>query len=249
MGTGSRDTSAMGRLRPHRLGRRGLIVVATAGLLVGGGGVAFATVAASGPVDGSGVIHGCYSNAAINGSHVLVLQDAGTNCPRGTTPVAWNEQGPAGISVGVSSTSATQVSMVSPANTFVQVMSSPPVAQAGDYYVSASILGVVDSGDVLECFVKDSADALWPAAAGVSQSNYQSLPVVGDVYLSAGESAIISCASAAGDTNTYVLGGELTATLINSDTYGISAGSAVSRPPSAGAKVHATPRRLPLIKR
>jgi hypothetical protein len=97
--------SMMARLRPRRLGRRGLIVVAATGLLVGGGGIAFATVAASGPIDGSGVIHGCYTNAAINGSHVIVLQNAGTNCPSGTTAITWGSQGTNGTN-GVSPTVA-----------------------------------------------------------------------------------------------------------------------------------------------
>jgi hypothetical protein len=49
-----------------------------------------------GPVDNSGVIHGCWTNAAINGTHVVVLQDTGTTCPKGTTAITWNQQGPAG---------------------------------------------------------------------------------------------------------------------------------------------------------
>ena len=60
-----------------------------------GGTTAYAAIA-GGPVDASGVVHGCYTNAAISGSHALVLQDAGSTCPKGTTPVSWNEQGPAG---------------------------------------------------------------------------------------------------------------------------------------------------------
>ncbi len=67
---------------------------ATIALTVGGS-TAYAAVAGS-PVDSSGVVHGCYTNQALNGSHVFVLQDAGTNCPKGTTAVSWNEQGPAG---------------------------------------------------------------------------------------------------------------------------------------------------------
>ena len=43
---------------------------------------------AGGPVDGSGVIHGCWTNTAVNGTHVFVLQDAGTTCPKGTTAIA-----------------------------------------------------------------------------------------------------------------------------------------------------------------
>jgi hypothetical protein len=67
----------------------GALVVATIG------GTAYAAVA-EGPVDSSGVVHGCYTDGSIRGSHVLVVQDAGTSCPRGTTAVSWNEQGPAG---------------------------------------------------------------------------------------------------------------------------------------------------------
>jgi hypothetical protein len=57
------------------------------------GMVAFAAV-----VDSSGVIHGCYSNAAVNGSHILVVQDTGTVCPKNSTPVDWNQTGPPGTS-------------------------------------------------------------------------------------------------------------------------------------------------------
>ena len=62
--------------------------------LLAGGTAAGAAIA--GPIDGSGVIHGCYTNAQINGGHVFVLQDAGTTCPKGTTAVSWNQAGPAG---------------------------------------------------------------------------------------------------------------------------------------------------------
>jgi len=66
---------------------------ATIALTVGGS-TAYAAVAGS-PVS-SGVVHGCYTNAEVNGSHALVLQDAGTTCPKGTTAVSWNQTGPAG---------------------------------------------------------------------------------------------------------------------------------------------------------
>jgi len=62
--------------------------------LVAGSTTAYAAIA--GPVDGSGVIHGCYTNKALNGSHALVLQDTGTTCPGGTTAISWNQQGAAG---------------------------------------------------------------------------------------------------------------------------------------------------------
>ena len=74
--------------------RFGLAVAGLAVALVAGGGTALAAI--SGPIDSSGVIHGCWTNAAINGTHVFVLQDAGTSCPKGTTAISWNQTGPAG---------------------------------------------------------------------------------------------------------------------------------------------------------
>jgi Collagen triple helix repeat (20 copies) len=72
-----------------------VITGAAALALVAGGTAAIAAIA-SGPVDSSGVIHGCWTNAAVNGTHVFVLQDAGTTCPKGTTAISWNQAGPAG---------------------------------------------------------------------------------------------------------------------------------------------------------
>jgi len=78
--------------------RMGLLTAGLAVALVAGGGTALAASASSGPVNGN-MITGCYTNAAVNGSHVIVLQNvpaSGTVCPSGTTEVQWNEQGPAG---------------------------------------------------------------------------------------------------------------------------------------------------------
>ena len=79
-------------------GIRRKIVIAgvTALVLTAGASAATAAVMSSGPVDSSGVIHGCWSNAALNGSHAFVLQDAGSSCPKGTTAISWNMQGPQG---------------------------------------------------------------------------------------------------------------------------------------------------------
>jgi hypothetical protein len=80
-----------------RIGRKAIIAGATALVLAAGSSIATAAVlASSGPVDSSGVIHGCWTNAELNGSHVFVLQDAGTTCPKGTTAISWNQTGPSG---------------------------------------------------------------------------------------------------------------------------------------------------------
>lgn len=75
--------------------RMALGATGLAAALVIGGGSAFAAVS-SPVVDSGGVVHGCVTNAELNGSHVLVAQDAGTACPKGTTAIQWNQQGPAG---------------------------------------------------------------------------------------------------------------------------------------------------------
>src|SRR5581483_2069291 len=80
-------------LIPRSRNRKVAFAVLVATLVVGGGGAAVAAVT-DGPVDSAGVIHGCWSNAALNGSRVLVLPDASTSCPRGTTGISWNQTGP-----------------------------------------------------------------------------------------------------------------------------------------------------------
>ena len=70
--------------------RRIVITVAAALALVAGGSAAGAAIAA-GPVGSDGTIHGCWTNAAINGTHAFVLQDANSSCPKGTTAISWND--------------------------------------------------------------------------------------------------------------------------------------------------------------
>ena len=71
------------------------VIVGAATLALGAGtGIAAASMRTSpSPVDSSGSVHGCWTNRAVNGSHVFVLQDAGTQCPKGTTAISWNEEG------------------------------------------------------------------------------------------------------------------------------------------------------------
>jgi hypothetical protein len=73
-----------------------IVLTGAASLALVAGGTAAGAAITGGPVDGSGVIHGCYTTQELNGSHVFVLQDAGTGCPKGTTAISWNQQGPAG---------------------------------------------------------------------------------------------------------------------------------------------------------
>jgi len=75
---------------------RRVVITGAAALTLVAGGTAAGAAIAGGPVDSHGVIYGCYTTKAANGTHALVLQDAGTTCPSGTTAIQWNQQGPAG---------------------------------------------------------------------------------------------------------------------------------------------------------
>jgi hypothetical protein len=81
--------------------RRVLVTLLVTGAVLAIGGGAYAATISS-PVDSNGVIHSCYTTAAVKGSHAIVLQDTTTACPNGTTALNWNQtgatgpQGPAG---------------------------------------------------------------------------------------------------------------------------------------------------------
>jgi hypothetical protein len=79
-------------MRQPRL--RTILIATGAAIALIGTGTAYAAIA--GPIDGSGVIHGCYYPANAGGSYKVVLQNTGTNCPSGTTAIKWNQTGPAG---------------------------------------------------------------------------------------------------------------------------------------------------------
>jgi hypothetical protein len=80
-------------MRQLRL-RTALIGAGATLALAGGSTAAYALTA--GPIDSSGVIHGCYKTAATSKTHAVVLQSAGTACPPGYTAIKWNQKGPAG---------------------------------------------------------------------------------------------------------------------------------------------------------
>jgi hypothetical protein len=69
--------------------RRIVLTAAAALALVAGGTAVGASIA--GPVDGSGVIHGCYDS----GGNVKVI-DASATCPKGYTALNWSQTGPQG---------------------------------------------------------------------------------------------------------------------------------------------------------
>ena len=76
--------------------RHSIIAAAAAALAVVAGGTAAGAAVMAGPIDSSGVIHGCYYPATSSGSHRVVLQNTGRSCPHGTTAISWNRTGPRG---------------------------------------------------------------------------------------------------------------------------------------------------------
>jgi hypothetical protein len=165
--------------------RNGTVLLA-AGLaivLVAGGGTALAASASSSPLSG-GVITACYTNAEINGSHVIVLQNAGTTCPNGTTALQWSQTGPAGP-IGATGSQGTQ-GAAGPADTITQLSSgntncptggaeiasgasTPSIGYACNGLPGASAPANLNSLDAMIGTPCDTAD---PANAGTLQVTY-----------------------------------------------------------------------------
>src|SRR6516162_1794051 len=72
-----------------------IAISAASGLVLLARGAA-AGAAVAGPIDSSGVIHGCYVTNGSGGQHAIVLENAGSSCPAGMTAITWNQQGAAG---------------------------------------------------------------------------------------------------------------------------------------------------------
>src|SRR5260370_34221814 len=77
------------------------VAIATAVLVLGGYGIAYATIP-----DSSGVIDGCYKTSN-PGQGALIVIDSSATCPSGTTPLHWNQAGPQGPAGAAGATGAT----------------------------------------------------------------------------------------------------------------------------------------------
>lgn len=98
-------------------------------LISAGAALALVTVgtaagaAIAGPVDGSGVIHGCYDS----GGNVRIIDTSAPSCPKGWTSLNWSQQGPAGA-----------MGPAGPGYVFTTTSGiAPPLTQDGTYYVDA----------------------------------------------------------------------------------------------------------------
>jgi hypothetical protein len=148
------------------------------------------------------------------------------SCPTGDSSLTWNKvgpkgpagpAGPAGISEGVQAFSNTTVT-INPANTGIAVIHTPDVSTTGDYYVSASLSGVISAGDEVYCWISyapvgDVAVVTMPSSSG---ANYQSLSLNGDVAATAGSPITVACESADG-LGSYINSADVNAVLISND--------------------------------
>jgi hypothetical protein len=157
------------------------------------GGAAAGAVAA-GPIDSSGVIHGCYYPASTGGSHKIVLQNAGTKCPSGTSAIKWNRTGPAGPAGPAGPPGAPGVSQ---AYTYYRTYQAgtgpeiPPVGSspqsigslslpAGAYQVSATInlantanFFGADNHRFIQCQLSPAPDIYYVRVDGADTDSYQ----------------------------------------------------------------------------
>jgi len=190
-----------------RIRRRIVIAGVTALVLTAGASAATAAVMSSGPVDSSGVIHGCWTNAELNGSHAFVLQDAGASCPRGTTAISWNMQGPTGPAGAEGPAGAT--GPAGPAGP--SGPAGPTTAGPGGLNVT-----VVTDGDSYIGVDYDFAGAECPASAPyVLGGHASSIPPAG--ALTASEPYDFTTGATVNGTNTLT---PFTGTEVSGDRYG-----------------------------
>lgn len=149
-------------------------------------------------------------------------------CPTGDSSLVWNKvgpqgppgvQGPAGISTGVSGTSATSVPL-DQAQTLIPVLSTAAAPAAGTYYVNASVMVVVGQGDTVTCIASgaNGNTGAFTTVGPVANQTYETLPLSQMVPLNAGGSATVSCSDYTSNASTSFYDGGITATLINSAT-------------------------------
>jgi hypothetical protein len=149
----------------------------------------------------------------------------GSPGPAGATGTAGpaGPQGPAGISTG----SFGYTKTVQPlSQTATIVATTQPVANSGSYYVTASALVGVDTGDEVTCYVSngDSGnffDGIYGGFDNTKNSSFavqSQATVVDDWGATAGDVINLYCSSATGDSNSYVNNAAISVTFIASDS-------------------------------
>ena len=201
-------------------------------------GIGSGALASNAPTTGQ--IKACYKT----GATLPPLDHIATTgtCPTGDSSLVWNKvgpQGPAGISTGVSGTSAAPVTL-NQAQTLIPVLSTAAAPTTGTYYINASIMLVVAQGDTVTCIASgaNGNTGAFTTVGPVANQTYETLPLSQMVTLNAGGSATVSCSDYTSNASTSFYDGGITATLINS-----AAGNAPRMSPAHPAHP-ALPKRL-----
>lgn len=140
---------------------------------------------------------------------------AGPTGPAGATGPQGPQgpQGPAGTAAGVSGISSTSVAL-NQAATLTPVLTGAPVPTAGTYYVNASVMLVVGSGDTVACDL--GGGGTFSTVGPVANQTYETLPISGAIFLQAGGQPQVQCTDYTGASATSFYDGEINATLVGS---------------------------------
>jgi hypothetical protein len=236
--------------------RVGAVIVSGAALTVlGAGGVASAN---GSPATTSGTIKACYKTTT-SPSTIKRIPGSST-CPSGNSTLTWNQsgprgpqgpagsqgpagpqgpagsqgptgpQGPAGLSVGTSGTSGTLVPL-NQAQTLKTVLSGSAVPTGGVYFVNASVMLIVASGDTVACILADNGNAVgvFATVGPAPNQTYETLPLTGAISASAGDTLEVQCADYTSSNVTTFYDGDITSVLMSS-TGNAAAHAAKSRP-------------------
>jgi len=130
-------------------------------------------------------------------------------------------QGPAGIAVGYSATGGT-VSNLTKIGTYVLITNS--VETSGVYFINASALLNVASGDGVYCNITTENQGSSSTTAGGSNSpGFNQASMTQALFISAGDQIVLNCYSATNNASSEVWESGLTAFLINSADANVKA--------------------------
>lgn len=183
-------------------------------------GAGSGAMASSNPAATAGQTKACYKN----GASLPPLDHIATTgtCPTGDSSLSWNKtgpQGPAGISTGISASSATGMGLNTGVNNFIQVLTTAPAPVSGTYYVDAMIMAYVAQGDGVDCILSaPGLSGIFADDYPVANSGFQTLPLNQAVPLAAGQSVQVACGDYTANSGTSFYDGSMTGTLINSAT-------------------------------
>jgi hypothetical protein len=110
-------------------------------------------------------------------------------------------------------------------------LSGSPVPASGTYYVNASVMLVVASGDTVACILADNGVAVgaFATVGPVANQTYETLPLSGAIGMQAGDTPQVQCADYTSSNVTEFYDGGITSVLIGSPAGNTAAQGAKPR--------------------